>query len=117
MANVTGDEYDELSARVSALESQIASLRARTADVRGEIAQLHDAVQDIRLVQREHTARLDEHFSFHQAHAAGFTMLADTQREHGEMLREHGETLREHGEMLRGHGEMLREILRRLDAA
>jgi len=88
MTNVTGDEYDELSARVSALESQVGSLRARTADVRGEIAHVHDAVQDVREVQREHTARLDEHFEFHQSHAAGLAMLAETAREHGEALRE-----------------------------
>ena len=78
MTNVQGDEYGEL------------------ARVHQEIADVGDAVQEVREVQREHSARLDQHFAFHQSHAAGLAMLADTAREHGEALR---------------------EILRRLDAA
>ncbi len=93
MAKVNGDEFQALWAAIAELRAEIRA-----------------GLQDVREVQREHTARLDEHFEFHQAHAAAFAMLADTAREHGGVLREHGGMLREHGEMLRA-------ILLRLDAA
>jgi len=117
MTNMTGGGYDELAARVSALETQVGSLRARTADMRGELAQVHDAVQDIRMVQGEHSARLEEHSQLLTGLAAAHGLLGDEVRGHTVTLGQHTVTLRQHTATLAEHGEMLREILRRLDAA
>lgn len=103
MTNMTGDNFDELAARVSALETPVGSLRARTADTRGELGQVHDAVQDIRQVQGEHGEWLEEHSRFHLSHTQGLVTLTEQGTEHAATLAD--------------HGIMLREILRRLAAA
>lgn len=114
MTNMTDDEYDDLAARVSALESQVRSLRARNVDFRGEFARVHEELDELRAelrngladVRREvgdlrgvveaQSLRLDQHHEFHLSFAAGLASLSEDVRENSAGIA---------------------EILRRLDAA
>src|SRR5262249_49960326 len=131
MTNVTGDEYDDLAARVSALESQVRSLRARNADHRGEFAQVHEELSEmrdglaavrgelaeVRGERAEVREGLLEAREITRAHAAELEVQSLRLDRHYEFHLSHAAGLAALSETAREANDQVREILRRLDAA